>query len=191
LYRINRYTNTPVNTVWFDAAFCLAIGLLAFAGTQAINAIFTISITASYVAFITPITTRFVFKNDYKPGPFNLGKLVGRLMVMQLLSLILIQGFPVAAIAVSWMIFMIVIFLFPTTPTTNAKEMNYTVVVFGGFMSLAIFWYYCPVYGGVYWFNGPISNVGPQIDDGKGKEGSVSDKAEKLTPSYVSAVYYA
>jgi hypothetical protein len=75
------------------------------------------------------------------------------------------------------MIFMIVIFLFPTTPTTNAQEMNYTIVVFGGFMSLAIFWYYCPVYGGVHWFNGPVSNVEPEIDDGKEKEeGSVSEK---------------
>jgi hypothetical protein len=88
------------------------------------------------------------------------------------------------------MIFMIVIFLFPTTPTTNAQEMNYTIVVFGGFMSLAIFWYYCPVYGGVHWFNGPISNVAPEIDDEKEKEdGFVSDKAEKLTPSSVSVVY--
>jgi hypothetical protein len=88
------------------------------------------------------------------------------------------------------MIFMIIIFLFPTSPTTNAQQMNYTVVVFGGFMSLAIFWYYFPVYGGVHWFNGPISNVASEIDGGKGKEdGSVSDKAEKLTPSSVSAVY--
>jgi amino acid transporter len=82
LYRINRHTKTPVNTVWFDAVLCLVIGLLAFAGTQAINAIFTIAVSASYVSFITPIATRFVFKNDYKPGPFNLGKLVCRLIVM-------------------------------------------------------------------------------------------------------------
>jgi amino acid transporter len=77
LYRINRYTNTPVNTVWFDAILVLAIGLLAFASTQAIDAVFTIAVTASYISYITPITTRFVFKNDFKPGPFNLGKLVG------------------------------------------------------------------------------------------------------------------
>jgi amino acid transporter len=81
LYRINRYTGTPVNTVWFDAILILAIGLLAFVNTQAINAAFTISITASYISFITPITTRFVFKNDFKPGPFNLGKLVSRLVL--------------------------------------------------------------------------------------------------------------
>ncbi|OJA10262.1 hypothetical protein AZE42_08921 [Rhizopogon vesiculosus] len=163
LYRINRYTKTPVNTVWFDAILILAIGLLAFAGSQAIDAVFTISITASYISYITPITTRFVFKNNFKPGPFYLGKL----------------SFPVAAIAVSWMVFMNVIFFFPTTPQTNAQEMNYTVVVLGGFMSLAIFWYYCPVYGGVHWFNGPVSNIAQAVSGEQGEEDSVSEKIDK------------
>jgi amino acid transporter len=76
LYRINDYTKTPVNTVWFDTAFVLIVGLLAFVSTAAINAVFTIGLTASYVSYITPITTRFAFKNDFKPGPFHLGKLV-------------------------------------------------------------------------------------------------------------------
>lgn len=26
-------------------------------------------------------------------------------------------------------------------------------------MSLSIFWYYFPKYGGVYWFTGPVKNV--------------------------------
>lgn len=150
LYHINGYTRTPVNTVWFDAALALAIGLLAFAGTQAIDAVFTIAVTASYVSYITPIATRFVFKNEFKPGPFNLGRL----------------SFPIATIAVSWMVFMIIIFFFPSTAQINAQTMNYTVVVLGGYMSLSVFWYYCPVYGGVHWFNGPKSNFAPAIKGG-------------------------
>ncbi|KAG1722545.1 amino acid/polyamine transporter I, partial [Suillus paluster] len=150
LYRINGYTKTPVNTVWFDAACALAIGLLAFVSTQAINAVFTIAVTASYVSFITPIATRFAFKNNFKPGPFHLGKL----------------SFPIAAIAVSGMVFMIIVFFFPSTPKTTAQEMNYTVVVLGGYMFLAVSWYYFPVYGGVHWFEGPISNVTSANGDG-------------------------
>lgn len=160
LYRINGYTRTPVNTVWFDAALALAIGLLAFAGTQAIDAVFTIAVTASYVSYITPIATRFVFKNDFKPGPFNLGRL----------------SFPIATIAVSWMVFMIIIFFFPSTAQINAQAMNYTVVVLGGYMSLSVFWYYCPVYGGVHWFNGPKSNFAPAIKGGD--EDSVCERKE-------------
>ncbi|KAG2140236.1 amino acid/polyamine transporter I [Suillus bovinus] len=142
-YRINSYTGTPVNTVWLVASLALAIGLLAFASTEAIYAIFSLTVTSSYISYITPIVTRFAFKNDFKPGPFNLGKF----------------SFPVAAIAVSWMVFMNIVFFFPTTPETTVQEMNYTVVVLGGFMSLAILWYYCPKYGGVHWFNGPVSNI--------------------------------
>jgi len=149
LYRINRYTGTPVNTVWFGAIFIMVIGLLAFVSSQAIDAVFTIATTASYISYITPITCRFAFKNDFTPGPFNLGKL----------------SFPVAAFAVSFMLFMSIIFFFPTTPHTTAQEMNYTVAVLGAYMSLAIFWYYCPVYGGVHWFNGPVSNLPPPVRD--------------------------
>ncbi|KAG1780030.1 amino acid/polyamine transporter I [Suillus placidus] len=160
-YRINSYTKTPVNTVWLDALLSLAIGLLAFASTQAINAMFTLAVTSSYISYITPIVTRFAFKNDFKPGPFNLGKF----------------SFPVAAIAVSWMVFMNIVFFFPATPQTTVREMNYTVVVLGGFMSLAVFWYYCPIYGGVHWFNGPVSNL-VSVDKGQDDD-SVSEKMGK------------
>ncbi|KAJ8594347.1 amino acid transporter [Rhizopogon salebrosus TDB-379] len=172
LYRINRYTNTPVNTVWFDAILVLVIGLLAFASTQAIDAVFTIAVTASYISYITPITTRFVFKNDFKPGPFNLGKL----------------SLPIAAIAVSWMVFMIIIFFFPATPQATAQQMNYTVVVLGGFMSLAVFWYYCPVYGGVHWFHGPVSNLAPALKGENRDEDSVSEKVDERDAEHAVSV---
>jgi len=73
---MNGYTNTPVNTVWFDAVLALALGLLAFAGTQAINAVFAISVTGLYIAYAIPIAARFLGDNDFKPGPFNLGSFV-------------------------------------------------------------------------------------------------------------------
>lgn len=172
LYRINGYTKTPVNTVWFDTACVLVIGLLAFVSTAAINAVFTIGLTASYVSYITPITTRFAFKNDFKPGPFHLGKL----------------SLPVAVIAVSSMVFMIIVFFFPSTPQTTVQEMNYTVVVLGGYMALAIFWYYCPVYGGVHWFKGPVANLTPSITDAYRDGNFVSEKEQRDAELSVSVV---
>jgi amino acid transporter len=73
---MNSYTKTPVNTVWFDAIGALVLGLLAFAGTQAINAVFAISIVALYIAYSIPIAARFLGDNDFKPGPFTLGVFV-------------------------------------------------------------------------------------------------------------------
>jgi amino acid transporter len=78
LYRMNNVTKTPVNTVWFVVAFAIVLGMLSFAGAQAINAIFSISVTALYIAYAIPITARFAFKNDFKPGPFSLGVFVSR-----------------------------------------------------------------------------------------------------------------
>lgn len=74
---MNNYTGTPVNTVWFDAFWALVLGLLVFAGDQAINAVFSISVIALYVAYSIPIAARFLGDNDFKPGPFTLGVFVG------------------------------------------------------------------------------------------------------------------
>jgi hypothetical protein len=57
------------------------------------------------------------------------------------------------------MMFMSIVFFFPTTNETNAQDMNYTVVVLGGVLIFSLIWYYLPVYGGVHWFEGPVPNV--------------------------------
>ncbi|KAF9220253.1 amino acid transporter [Gyrodon lividus] len=143
LYRFNKYTGTPVNTVWFDALLALLVGLLSLSGTAAVTAVFSIAVTAQYVAFMTPITARFVFENNFKPGPFSLGVL----------------SVPIAVIAVIFMIVMVIVLCFPSTPQLQAADMNYTSVVLGGVMALAMIWYYFPVYGGVHWFQGPVPNT--------------------------------
>ncbi|KAF8130354.1 amino acid/polyamine transporter I [Boletus edulis] len=143
LYRMNHFTGTPVNTVWFVVVISALLGLLSLAGTQATNAVFAVSVTGLYVAYAIPIAVRFIFKNDFKPGSFNLG----------------IFSLPIAVISVSFMAFMNIVFFFPTTPQTSITNMNYTVVVLGGVLVLSVVWYYFPVYGGVHWFTGPVPNV--------------------------------
>ena len=87
LYRINRYTQTPVNTVWFDAILAILLGCLVFAGTQAINAVFALSVTALYVAYSIPISARIMSKTNFKPGPFSLGIWVSKISLL-ILSII-------------------------------------------------------------------------------------------------------
>ncbi|KAF7294711.1 Gaba permease [Mycena indigotica] len=145
LYRMNEFTGTPVNTVLFDAFFSILVGILVFAGPQAINAVFAISVIALYVAYAIPIVARFAGRkhNQFKPGPFSLG----------------IFSLPVAAIAVLFMLFLGIVFLFPTTPQTDVQDMNYSIVVLGGVMILSLLWYYAPVVGGVHWFKGPVATI--------------------------------
>ncbi|KAI5984921.1 amino acid/polyamine transporter I [Pisolithus orientalis] len=161
LYRVNSFTGTPVNTVWFVVLMAGLLGLLAFAGTGAIDAIFTMSNSSLYVAYAIPIFARFAFDNDFKPGPFNLG----------------IFSLPIGVIAIVFMSFMIIVFSFPTTPTTNAANMNYAIVVFGGVMVLSLVWYYFPVYGGIHWFTGPVPNIDADKKDETG--GMYDDYASK------------
>lgn len=143
LYSMNSYTKTPVNTVLYDATLSIALGLLVFAGPQAINAVFALSITSLYFAYAVPIAARFLGDNDFKPGPFYCGKF----------------SVPIGVTAVMFMAFMGTVFLFPTSPQTSVQDMNYTIAVFGGVMVLSLIYYYLPKYGGVHWFTGPVANI--------------------------------
>ncbi|KAI0027526.1 APC amino acid permease [Vararia minispora EC-137] len=145
LYVMNSYTKTPVNTVWFTAICSLLLGLLVFAGSQAINAVFALSITGLYVAYSIPIAARWIWANEngWADGPFSLGWF----------------SLPCAILSVLGMAFFGLIFLFPAAQTTNVGNMNYTVVVLGGILILSLAWYYLPAYGGVHWFTGPVPNI--------------------------------
>ncbi|KAF8152248.1 amino acid permease-domain-containing protein [Crassisporium funariophilum] len=147
LYRINAYTKTPVNTVWFAAALSTALGLLVFAGPVAVNAVFSLVVTSLYFAYVIPISARFIGQNNFKPGPFSMG----------------VMSLPINVVAVAFMAFMGIVFLFPTSPQTHVADMNYTVVVLGGVVLLSLVWYYFPIYGGVHWFTGPVANIGDTL----------------------------
>ncbi|KAI6152263.1 amino acid/polyamine transporter I [Pisolithus tinctorius] len=150
LSHVNKSTSTPVNAVWFVVISAILLGLLAFAGTQAIDAIFPLAINAIYIAYSITIAARWLGDSDFKRGPFHLG----------------IFSLPISVTAVLFMAFMNVIFLFPTMPSTSASTMNYTVVVLGGVLGLSLVWYYLPVYGGIHWFAGPVPNIGRGDGDG-------------------------
>ncbi|CAL1697988.1 unnamed protein product [Somion occarium] len=160
LYRMNSFTGTPVNTVWFVCIWSILLGLLAFAGDSAINAVFSLSVTTLYIAYGIPIAARFLGNNDFTPGPFSLGR----------------WSAPCALIACLWMLLMSVVFLFPSTPQTDVGDMNYTVVVQGGVMALSLVYYWFPKYGGMYWFTGPVPTI---EEDRKGVEGEVSERSSQ------------
>ncbi|KAF5385554.1 hypothetical protein D9757_006745 [Collybiopsis confluens] len=169
LYRINSRTGTPVHAVFFLAFLSLLLGLISFAGPVAITAVFTMSVVCQYIGFVTPIILRFVGGTRFVPGPFSLGILSG----------------PVAFIASAYMIFMIVVFLFPAAPTPDSQDMNYTVVVVGGTIMLSLGYYFFPVYGGRHWFTGPVHTIKDVPEDGSSfdEDGGISPVDEKMVES--------
>ncbi|KIJ35490.1 hypothetical protein M422DRAFT_180705, partial [Sphaerobolus stellatus SS14] len=143
-YYISPRTHSPIYCVWFAAFMSLLLRLLAFTGASVIGAVFSLVVAGQYVAYSIPISARFLGGNKIKPGPFSLGMF----------------SLPVAILAVTFMIFITIVFLFPANPNPTAADMNYTLVVLGGVIFFAIVYFYIPKYGGKYWFNGPISTIG-------------------------------
>ncbi|KAJ7495955.1 amino acid/polyamine transporter I [Mycena galericulata] len=164
LYNINPRTKTPVHAVIFLASMALLLGLLSFAGPLAISAVFTMSIVCQYIGFATPIIARWVGGQKFVPGPFNLG----------------LMSAPVSFVASAYMVFMIIVFMFPAIPGPTSHSMNYTSVVVGGTLMLSLGYYFFPKYGGRHWFTGPVETIRdldvPEIraSDGKGSGEKVS-----------------
>jgi len=169
IYRVNKHTLSPVNAVWCTAFLSLLLALLAFAGAAAIGAVFSLAVIGQYLAYSIPITARFVGGQPFTPGPFNLGK----------------YSLPVAIIAVTWMTFMSLVFLFPTTPDPEAMVMNYSIVVLGGILVLSVIYFYFPKYGGVYWFKGPVNTLGdvPVDESSQGSRGSLEKRPASMQGS--------
>ncbi|KAI0034224.1 APC amino acid permease [Vararia minispora EC-137] len=154
LYRLNKSMTSPVYSVWVAGFMGALLGLLVFAGRTASTALFSLAVIGQYTSISIPIAARFFGGQNFKPGPFTLGRL----------------SLPVAAVAIAWMIFMLIVLLFPASSTVSgAGDMNYSVVVYGGIVSLALAYFYFPKYGGAHWFRGPVTTV--MIDSGNyGKE---------------------
>jgi hypothetical protein len=97
----------------------------------------------------------------FVPGPFNLGLMVccisfgSKAWGLTTLT----QSGPVAFVASAYMIFMIIVFMFPAIPNPTSHSMNYTAVVLGGTLLLSLGYYFFPRYGGRHWFTGPVETV--------------------------------
>ncbi|KAK3073910.1 hypothetical protein LTR53_004092 [Teratosphaeriaceae sp. CCFEE 6253] len=159
--KVNGFTHTPVNALWFDLGINALLGLLMFASPVAIGAVFSIGAIAQYVAFTIPIALRLTAaKNQFRPGPWNLGR----------------WSKPCGYIACSWVVFIIPVLCFPAAKgkDLNALNMNYTCVVYGGVMIFALLWY---AIDARKWFKGPRINVEHII------HGQDADKVEAIMDS--------
>lgn len=123
--------------VWFDCLIGILLNLLVFGGPVAIGAIFSIGAIAQYVAFITPVAIRVIFGRDnFRPGPWHLGKF----------------SRPCGLIALAWVCLIVPVLCFPAVNDPAPALMNWTCLVYGGPMLIALIWY--AVDAGK-WFKGP------------------------------------
>ena len=81
------------------------------------------------------------------------------------------------------MTFASIVMSFPSERDTNAQDMNYTILVIGGWIVLCLIYYFFPINGARNWFKGPISNMSLRPDsETEGSKGSVGveEKAAEI-----------
>ncbi|KAI8624888.1 amino acid permease [Xylariaceae sp. FL1651] len=142
LKRVNPYTLTPVNAVWFNTFVGILLLLLIFGGA-AIDAIFSIGAIAAFVAFSIPIFIKIVFVgNRFRRGPWHLGSF----------------SLPCGILGCSFVIVILPFFNFPSVNGADLtlEEMNWTSLVYGAPTLSVIIWYFVDAHK---WFKGPKINI--------------------------------
>lgn len=167
--RVNPYTKTPVNAVWFNVCIGCALVTLLFAGEIAIGAIFSIGAIGAFVAFTIPISIRtFFVGNRFRRGPWHLGKFSP----------------VVGTLATMFTSLMVPILCLPTVTGSDLAPdlMNWTCLVWGGPMFLAVIWFVVDAHK---WFKGPRVNVEHMMIGAEGNvlEGKVDGGSESGSAS--------
>jgi hypothetical protein len=128
LRKMNRYTQTPLYSVWVVVVFCCCLNLIALGSPQTINGIFGVTAPAMDMSYIAVIAARMFYnkKHPITPGPFNLGRFQQ----------------PINLIAIIWTCFISVILFFPPTYPVTVLNMNWAVVVAGFIALFALSWWY-------------------------------------------------
>ncbi|KAJ5819565.1 hypothetical protein N7474_005156 [Penicillium riverlandense] len=132
----------PVRMVCGLAVVCLALGLLCLINSAAANALFSLFVASNYLSWGTPVFCRLVWGSErFRSGEFYTGRL----------------SKPTACVAVVYLVFGVVLSMFPSMgPNPSPSNMNYTVVI-NGFV-----WAGCMAYSFFFahrWYSGPQMTV--------------------------------
>ncbi|KAF7713040.1 Amino acid permease [Penicillium ucsense] len=142
LSRVNSYTHTPVNAVWFVVFFSISLNLIAIGSTETALAIFSVTAPCLDLSYASVVLAHQLHKKKVKfiEGPFTLGRC----------------GTVVNYIAVIWVLFISTILLFPSQVPITPANMNYASCVITGLA----------VIGGIWWIViAKRKYTGPQTND--------------------------
>lgn len=109
LSKINKYTLTPVNAVWFVVISSIALNCVAIGSTQTATAIFSITAPALDLSYVSVIFAHQLYKDKVRfvEGPFSLGK----------------WGRPINLVSVTWVVFISTVLFFPQKVPVTAANM--------------------------------------------------------------------
>ncbi|KAJ5141461.1 hypothetical protein N7526_002456 [Penicillium atrosanguineum] len=128
LSKVNPYTQTPINAVWFVVFFSAGLNCIAIGSTETATAIFSVTAPALDLSYVSVILAHQIYKRKVKfiEGPFTLGR----------------WGTLINYVAVIWVLFISTILFFPSQLPVTPANMNYAICVaaFIGLFSLVWWW---------------------------------------------------
>ena len=137
-----RFGYIPLRAIWACAFAAAIVGLLTLIAPAAGQAVFSLAITGNNVAWGVPILSRVLWgQAKFKPGPFYTGD---RFSV------------PIAWTAVTFLLFGVILAMFPSDPHPSLQNMNYSVVISLSVWLGALGYYFVDARK---WFTGPKTTV--------------------------------
>jgi amino acid transporter len=149
--RLNHH-RVPAFAVLFMATCALVITLPALVGdannyTYAFQAVVSITVIGLYIAYVLPVYLRWRKGDDFKPGPWTLGR----------------HYRWVNPAAVIWVAICVVIFILPQGPVGvpwrdefDWRYVNYAPIMVGGLFAIVGIWW---LVRAKHTFTGPIRNI--------------------------------
>jgi amino acid transporter len=135
-HKVNKRTRTPTNAIWLAAAGALILGLPYLWNSAAYAAVTSIAVIGLYIAYVAPTFLRLRQGANFKRGPWHLGR----------------WSYLVGWIAVTWVVFITVLFMLPTASPIGWGNFNYTVIAVLVVIGFAgIYW----LVSAKNWFTGP------------------------------------
>ena len=135
-HQVNKRTRTPTNAIWLAAGGALILGLPYLWNSTAYAAVTSIAVIGLYIAYVIPTYLRLRQGENFKRGPWHLGR----------------WSYVVGWIAVTWVVFITILFMLPTVSPIHWGNFNYTVVAVAVVLGFA--WIYWMV-SAKNWFKGP------------------------------------
>ncbi|OXV08479.1 hypothetical protein Egran_03758 [Elaphomyces granulatus] len=142
LAKVNAYTLTPVNAVWFVVFFSICLNCIAIGSTQTVTAIFNVTAPALDLSYASVIFAHQLYKDrvNFIEGPFTLGR----------------WRTPVNIISITWVLFISVILFFPPSKPVTPSNMNYAICVAAFIAIFSLSW---------WWLSARRKYVGPRTKE--------------------------
>lgn len=135
-HTVSPRTRTPVAAVWLAASGALVLGLPYLINVTAYAAVTSIAVIGLYIAYVIPTLLRLLRGDDFRPGPWHLGR----------------WSRPIGIVAVVWVAVITVLFMLPQVSPVTWETFNYAPVAVLVVLGFAATWWFASAR---HWFLNP------------------------------------